>query len=419
VQNLTELGLVVKKARISSDGGWFVDVFHVTDLMGRKVQDDLQLESIQHMLDVGVSHAEEDGPSENVVEQVHVFEVAGPDKVGLTADLTEVLQDMGFNIIQAAVWTQSLVAAFVFSVQKEWEKTESPRKVLKEVAQRLGTVVREGHSPDALRQRVLVEYETCVKKEQHPERRLHMLLLRVKADPGDPSNSKTAQRTSPLITDIPVISVSDCHQTGYTIVDIQCKDRTSLLFDTVCTLADMEVDVYHATIDSDGPNAMQEYYLRTRQGTPVPPGEAEDLSEHLKAALVRRVHRGLRVDLEADDGLGLVSRVAEAIKREGLNVTAVQVMVEDGIATGSFFVTGKDGADVHVSELSDMCKKLGGRCKLTPCRGPSHTRNPSGSILPSRPVSPAQVSQQHTRASNSDSGVVVSLLKSWSNGWSR
>jgi len=31
VQCLTELGLIVKRARISSDGGWFVDEFHVCE----------------------------------------------------------------------------------------------------------------------------------------------------------------------------------------------------------------------------------------------------------------------------------------------------------------------------------------------------------------------------------------------------
>lgn len=34
VQCLTELGLNVKRARISSDGGWFVDEFHVTETAG-------------------------------------------------------------------------------------------------------------------------------------------------------------------------------------------------------------------------------------------------------------------------------------------------------------------------------------------------------------------------------------------------
>lgn len=37
VQCLTELGLNVKKARISSDGGWFVDEFHVTEANNTKV----------------------------------------------------------------------------------------------------------------------------------------------------------------------------------------------------------------------------------------------------------------------------------------------------------------------------------------------------------------------------------------------
>lgn len=39
VQHLTELGLNVKSARISSDGGWFVDEFRVTDQTGNKVTD--------------------------------------------------------------------------------------------------------------------------------------------------------------------------------------------------------------------------------------------------------------------------------------------------------------------------------------------------------------------------------------------
>lgn len=37
VQLLTELGLNVKRARISSDGGWFVDEFHVQEDANRKV----------------------------------------------------------------------------------------------------------------------------------------------------------------------------------------------------------------------------------------------------------------------------------------------------------------------------------------------------------------------------------------------
>ena len=37
---LTDLNLSVKKAYISSDGRWFMDVFHVTDQFGNKLTDD-------------------------------------------------------------------------------------------------------------------------------------------------------------------------------------------------------------------------------------------------------------------------------------------------------------------------------------------------------------------------------------------
>ncbi len=54
------------------------------------------------------------------------------------------------------------------------------------------------------------------------------------------------------------MSVTYNKRCDYWVVDIQCKDRQKLLFDTVCTLADMGYDVYHATIDGEHGNAHQE-----------------------------------------------------------------------------------------------------------------------------------------------------------------
>lgn len=47
VQVLTELNLTIKKAYISSDGGWFMDVFNVTDQDGNKVTDEIVLDYIR------------------------------------------------------------------------------------------------------------------------------------------------------------------------------------------------------------------------------------------------------------------------------------------------------------------------------------------------------------------------------------
>lgn len=40
VQVLNDLDLTVRKAYISSDGRWFMDVFHVTDQFGHKLNDE-------------------------------------------------------------------------------------------------------------------------------------------------------------------------------------------------------------------------------------------------------------------------------------------------------------------------------------------------------------------------------------------
>ena len=64
----------------------------------------------------------------------------------------------------------------------------------------------------------------------------------------------------------PTVTISMCSDRNYWLVNIECKDRSKLLFDTVCTLADLNYDVFHATIDSINGRAIQEYYVRSRLG---------------------------------------------------------------------------------------------------------------------------------------------------------
>ena len=64
----------------------------------------------------------------------------------------------------------------------------------------------------------------------------------------------------------PEIMISKCRDRKYWMVSIKCKDRNKLLFDTVCTLADLEYDVFHASIDSAEGVALQEYYIKSRTG---------------------------------------------------------------------------------------------------------------------------------------------------------
>eukprot|EP00268_Persea_americana_P001339 TRINITY_DN10400_c0_g1_i2.p1 TRINITY_DN10400_c0_g1~~TRINITY_DN10400_c0_g1_i2.p1 ORF type:complete len:141 (-),score=30.21 TRINITY_DN10400_c0_g1_i2:601-1023(-) len=49
VQVLTDLNLTISRAYISSDGEWFMDVFHVIDQDGNKIQDEEVISRIQHV----------------------------------------------------------------------------------------------------------------------------------------------------------------------------------------------------------------------------------------------------------------------------------------------------------------------------------------------------------------------------------
>lgn len=147
---------------------------------------------------------------------------------------------------------------------------------------------------------IVVNATKQVRGEIHHERRLHRLLMIEEAkmlerglatQPEQPDDSpplapptpasyedinrtltasvsRPVQSTDPLAQyrspkySTPEVQITTCNMSGYWLVAIQCKDRSKLLFDTVCTLADLEYDVFHATIDSQHGVAIQEYYIR-------------------------------------------------------------------------------------------------------------------------------------------------------------
>ena len=49
VQHFTELALEIRSARISSDGGWFVDSFEICEADGGQVTNPRKLESIRRV----------------------------------------------------------------------------------------------------------------------------------------------------------------------------------------------------------------------------------------------------------------------------------------------------------------------------------------------------------------------------------
>jgi hypothetical protein len=61
-----------------------------------------------------------------------------------------------------------------------------------------------------------------------------------------------------------VVLLTHSRRLNYLVVDIKCKDRKKLLFDTVCTLSDLCYDIYHSSVDVDAGHAHQVFYVRPR-----------------------------------------------------------------------------------------------------------------------------------------------------------
>ncbi|KAF3596785.1 hypothetical protein DY000_02025179 [Brassica cretica] len=231
VQVLTDLNLTIKKAYISSDGGWFMDVFNVTNQDGNKVTDEIVLDYIRKLM----------------------------------------FADRDYD---------------------EWENNVDDED-------KIGRVV-------------------------------------------------------------PDVDVSNLHDLDYSIVMIKCKDRPKLLFDTVFTLTDMKYVVSHASIDAEGPEAYQEYYIRHTDGSPVKSeAERQRVIKCLKAAIQRRVFEGLKLELCTSDRVGLLSDVTRIFRENSLTVTRAEVKTKGGKALNTFYVRDASGYEVDAKTIDSIRQVIG------------------------------------------------------------
>jgi UTP:GlnB (protein PII) uridylyltransferase len=413
VQHFTELGLRINSARISSDGGWFHDrklsvtettvgfawllitirtpfyaVFVVSEAQGGKVRNNKKMQSIKQMLNVYMEHedlvANGDETDDSHLVETTIFELAGLDRPGLLADVMQLLTHNGCDVRSAAVWTYKGRVAFVFSVTEKGKPVADETKL-----QRLRQMVAE--IMEAMGRSATVRTQQ-VKGEVHHDRRLHQLMLQDELEEwrsthssaaasrerrisgqtvaNGPSKEKTYDSatsvngmesagslgaTSPFRSpkfDRPVIEISYCRQPNYWTINIRCRDRTKLLFDTVCTLADLEYDIYHATVDSF-PNglAQQEYFVRPRS-------KDGEFSEHdaallramLESSIQRRFPKGIKVHVRSADRFGCLAALARQLQLAGLSVTRAKVR--------TFAMSNSSGHTLYLMDSADKVPEL-------------------------------------------------------------
>ncbi|KAK7269584.1 hypothetical protein RIF29_22316 [Crotalaria pallida] len=308
VQVLTDLNLSIKKAYISSDGRWFIDVFHVTDQNGNKLTDESVLKYI---------------------EQVFA-----------------VLAEMQCDVVEAKFWTHNgRIASLIYVKDSISGSAIQDLEKIDRLEARLRNVLKGDNDIKSAKTSISMAVT-------HPERRLDQMMY---AD-RDYQRNPIFKFTS----DTPLVTVQNWAERGYLVVNVQCKDRTKLLFDVVCNLTDMEYVVFHATTNTTSDQAFLEFYIRHKDGTPISSElERRRVIQCLQAAVERRASEGVRLELCKEDKQGLLAEVMRTFRENGLNVTRAEISTIGDMTANVFYVTDAIGYPADPKIIESVRHKIG------------------------------------------------------------
>ncbi|CAK9186229.1 unnamed protein product [Ilex paraguariensis] len=349
VQVLTDLNLIVTKAYICSDGGWFMDVFNVTDQEGSKIIDDGILEFIEKSLGPDSCFASSMRRSVGVKSSVDhsSIELIGSDRPGLLSEVSAVLTHLKCNVVNAEVWTHNSRAAAVMQVTDEETGAAITDTERLSMIKKLLCNVLKGSNKSREAKTVVSHGVT------HTERRLHQMMF-ADRDYERGSDEGLDERERPDV------NVVNWHDKDYSVITIRCKDRPKLLFDIICTLTDMQYVVFHGSVDAEGPEAHQEYCIRHVDGSPVKSdAERQRVVQCLQAAIERRVSEGLKLELCTTDRVGLLSDVTRIFRENSLTVTRAEVTTRTGKAVNTFYVRDASGYPVDAKIIDSIRQAIG------------------------------------------------------------
>ncbi|XP_039140106.1 ACT domain-containing protein ACR4-like isoform X2 [Dioscorea cayenensis subsp. rotundata] len=353
VQVLTDLNLIIKKAYISSDGKWFMDVFNVTDRDGKKLRDAITINGIGDYIRKSLGADSCFVPTRRRSVDVALstdhtsIELTGTDRPGLLSEVSAVLNDLKCNVVNAEVWTHNTRAAAVMHVTDDLTGSAitDPERLSK-IKELLCNVLMGSNKVQGAK--MVVSGEVT-----HTERRLHQMML---AD-------RDYKRSDKDLFDVnvrPSVTVANCYDKDYSVVIVKCKDRPKLLFDIVCTLTDMKYVVFHGNVDAESPEAYQEFFIRHVDGSPVnSEAERQRVIQCLEAAIERRVSEGLKLELCTGDRVGLLTDVTRIFRENSLTVTRAEVSTRGGKAINTFYVRDAAGNPVDAKIIHSIRQVIG------------------------------------------------------------
>jgi UTP:GlnB (protein PII) uridylyltransferase len=173
-----------------------------------------------------------------------LIELTGTDRPGLLSEVCAVLTDLSCNVVNAEVWAHNARAAAVIHITDQSTGTaiEDPRQLslIKELLYNVLKGLGDYRTPTV---------SISSPGEIHIGRRLHQMMFAARDFERPVGVDDIRVR--------PYVTVSDCPDRNYTVVTARSVDRPKLLFDTVCTLTDMQYLVFHGTVITDSDEAYQ------------------------------------------------------------------------------------------------------------------------------------------------------------------
>ncbi|XP_010321943.1 ACT domain-containing protein ACR2 [Solanum lycopersicum] len=402
VQVLTDMNLIILKGYISSDAGWFMDVFHVKDELGNKVTNQRVVNYIQKAIGAnreGIQKSMTGSRKHLKCDEPRAIEMTGRDRPGLFSEISAALADLHCNVVEAHAWSHNARLACVVYISEESTDKPIDHNRLAAIEDHLTTVLRATTSPRSTNEENVKQQEVktaygLINPEGDQgtvtdvERRLHQLMLSVR-DFESPIRMGLIEsnKEDKMLS----VCIENCHEKGYSIVSVQCKDRKRLMFDTVCTLTDMQYVIFHASVDSRGGYAFQEYFIRHVDGYAMSTqGEKERVIKCLEAAIERRVCEGIRLELCANNRIGLLSDITRVLRENGLAVVRADIATEGGRARNTFYLRDISGNNIDMKFVKSMKTEMGEidvAVNNETATTPTTTTNTNNSLSMTRPSS--------------------------------
>ncbi|WOG86083.1 hypothetical protein DCAR_0205281 [Daucus carota subsp. sativus] len=177
------------------------------------------------------------------------IELAGMDRPALLSEVCAFLTDLHCNVVNAVIWMHNARAAAVFHVTDDSIgcAIEDPKQLLT-IKELLRNVLKG--SSDLKTTKMTLSPPGVTRRE----RRLRQIVFadrdyEITASSRDGKNDEKSSR--------PRVNIGNCIEKDYTVITMKSKDRPKLLFDTLCTVTDMQYVIFHGVVHTGRLEAYQ------------------------------------------------------------------------------------------------------------------------------------------------------------------